>query len=70
MSTDGTTPDIRSQRIKEFLQILPLTIEIAGIPAGEPDRINTPDQMEVRANQLRTAYKFARQLLKEIGEGA
>ncbi len=34
MSAD-LTPEARNQRIKEFLQILPLTFEIAGLPPGE-----------------------------------
>jgi hypothetical protein len=69
MSADPS-PDARNQRIKEFLQILPLTIEIAGLPKSESTRIMTPDQMEVRANVLRGAYKLARGLLKEVGDGA
>jgi hypothetical protein len=69
MSADPTS-ETRNQRIKEFLQILPLSVEIAGLPAGDPNRLNTPDQMEVRANIIRNAYKIARQLLKEIGDGA
>jgi hypothetical protein len=68
MSADPTA-DNRQQRIKEFLQILPLTIEIAGLPAGDPNRLFSPDQMEVRCTLLRTAYKLARQLLKEVGDG-
>lgn len=69
MSADPT-PEVRNQRIKEFLQILPLTVEIAGLPPGDPNRMVTPDLMEVRANVLRNAYKIARQLLKDVGEGA
>jgi hypothetical protein len=69
MSADPS-PDVRNQRIKEFMQILPLTVEIAGLPAGDPNRLVTADQMEVRANILRNAYKIARQLLKEVAEGA
>jgi hypothetical protein len=69
MSADPS-PEVRSQRIKEFLQILPLTIEIAGLPKSDPVRIMTQDQMEVRTNVLRNAYKLARTLLKEVAEGA
>jgi hypothetical protein len=68
MSADAT-PEVRQQRIKEFMQILPLAVAIAGLPPGDPNRLNTQDQMEVRANMIRNAYKIARQLLKEIGEG-
>jgi hypothetical protein len=68
MSAD-ITPDVRQQRVKEFLQILPLTIELAGLPKCEPNKLFTPDQMDLRSNVLRNAYKLARQLLKDVGEG-
>lgn len=62
------TPDVKQQRAKEFMQLLPLTVEIAGLPIGNLDRLLTPEIMELRANNLRTAYKFARQVLKEVSE--
>lgn len=63
-----TTPEVRSQRMKEFMTMLPLTAEIAGLPPGDPNRFLTQDQLEVRGTMLRNAYKVARKLLKEIGE--
>ena len=67
MSVD-VTPDVRNARVKEFMQILPLTTELAGLPPMDPNRPFTADQMDLRATNLRTAYKVARRLLKEIGE--
>jgi hypothetical protein len=64
MSTEGV--DRQQQKISEFLRLLPLTIEIAGLPHSEPGRYCNEDQMGVRANTLRTAYKVARQLILEI----
>jgi hypothetical protein len=66
MSTD---PNVQQQQLrqKEFMSVLPLTIELAGLPKGEPGRHLTPEQMELRANTLRHAYKIARQLLLDIG---
>ena len=64
MSTE--TIDRQQQKINEFLRMLPLTIEIAGMPKTEVGRYCNEDQMGVRANALRTAYKVARQLLLEI----
>ena len=60
--------DRQQQKINEFLRLLPLTIELAGLPEAEHGRYYTPEQMEIRANALRTAYKAARQLILEIAK--
>ncbi|MFO0847947.1 MAG: hypothetical protein U0871_05210 [Gemmataceae bacterium] len=62
------TPEVRQTRMKEFMQLLPLTIELAGLPKSGPDRLFTSDQMEARALSIRMAYKLARTMLKEVGE--
>ena len=62
-------PEMKQQRMKEFMSLLPLTAEIAGLPRGTPDRLFTADQMEARVLSLRTAYKLARSLVKEVAEG-
>ena len=49
-----------------ILRLLPLTIEIAGMPKGEVNKLLTESQMEARVTSLRNAYKLARQLLVEI----
>jgi hypothetical protein len=69
MSAD-TSADVRNQRIKEFLQILPLTVELAGLPKCDPNKIFTADQLDLRVTNLKIAYKLARGLLKEVAEGA
>lgn len=61
--------DVRNQRIKEFMQILPLTAELAGLPKCEPNKIFTSDQLDLRCTNLKNAYKLARGLLKEISDG-
>ena len=60
---------MKPQRMKEFMSLLPLTIEIAGLPPAAPDRLFNADQMEARVLSIRTAYKLARALVKEVGEG-
>ena len=67
MSAD-ITPEVRQQRAKEFLQILPLTLEIAGLPDGQSGMPFNQDQMDVRCTTLKAAYKLARKLLKEVSE--
>ncbi len=64
----AATPDQKLARVKEFMQLLPLTIEIAGLPDCHPDRLFTPDQMEARVLSLRSAYKIARAYVREIAE--
>lgn len=61
-------PDVKQARMTEFMKLLPLTMEIAGLAKAAPNALYTPDQMEARAMNLRTAYKLARNLVKEIGE--
>ena len=65
---DEITPEVRTQRMKEFLSMMPLTLELAGLPKCAPGSLFTQDQMEVRVTVVRNAYKLANQLIREIGE--
>jgi hypothetical protein len=65
---DDATPELRQQRMKEFMSLLPLTLELAGLPKGAPGTLFNEGQMEARIISIRNAYKLARTLLKEIGE--
>jgi hypothetical protein len=58
--------DQQRRNINEFMQMLPLTLAIAGLPESEHGRNYNEGQMEARATTLRTAYKVARQFLKEV----
>ncbi|MGL6075973.1 MAG: hypothetical protein ACRC8S_17590 [Fimbriiglobus sp.] len=64
------TAEQKSARMKEFMQLLPLTTEIAGLPPCHPDRMFTTDQMEARLTAIRMAYKLSRNFLRDIGEGS
>ncbi len=67
MSTDAADRQQQTQqRINEFLRLLPLTCEIAGLPRADLGRNFNEDQMGVRVNTIKLAYKLARQLLVEI----
>ena len=66
---DEITPELRQQRMKEFMSMLPLTAELAGLADAQPGEIFNEGQMESRVLSLRAAYKAARALLKDIGEG-
>lgn len=56
----------QQQRLREFMQLLPLTIELAGLPESEHGRYFTPEQIEARVITLKHAYKIARQLTIEV----
>lgn len=62
------TPEVRQQRAKEFIQILPLTEAIAGLPHSQLGLPFNADQMDVRCQTLKAAYRQARKMLKEISE--
>jgi hypothetical protein len=57
------------RRYREFLELLPLTINIAGLPKSESPFNFTADQMEVRLHTLSAAFKLARQLARESVTG-
>lgn len=66
--SDAVTPEVKNARMTEFIRLLPLTIELAGLAKAGPGAVFTPDQMEGRAMSVRAAYKIARNLIKDVGE--
>lgn len=56
----------QQRRYREFLDLLPLTLSLAGLPLSEPGRYYTEDQIETRLFAIRHAYKAARTVVKEI----
>ena len=65
MSADA---NLSQQKQREFLALLPLTIEIAGMPSAEVNKLFTEGQMEARVLSIKTAYKLARQLMVEVSK--
>jgi hypothetical protein len=57
------------QRYKQFLELLPLTIALAGLPDSEPGRPYSDDQLEARAMTIKKAYRQARHIAKACTEG-
>ncbi|HZU38208.1 MAG TPA: hypothetical protein VFA18_19955 [Gemmataceae bacterium] len=64
MGTEGV--DRQQQKVREFMQLLPLTLEVAGLPKTEAGRHLNEGQMEARATTIRSAYKIARQIIRDI----
>ena len=60
--------ELKQSRMTEFMKLLPLTLELAGLSKADPARPFTPDQIEGRVMSVRTAYKMARGLVVEVGE--
>ncbi|HMP04440.1 MAG TPA: hypothetical protein PKD86_11450 [Gemmatales bacterium] len=58
----------QQSRLREFMQLLPLTSELAGLPRSEHGRYYSEEQIQARAITLRHAYKVARQVLMELAQ--
>jgi hypothetical protein len=61
-------PDLQ-QKYRQFLDLLPLTIALAGLPPSE-GRLFGEDQIEGRAITVKTAYRVARNVAKECLGGS
>lgn len=66
MADPATTASDQQRRYKEFLDLLPLTIALAGLPVSESGKYYTEDQIETRLFAVRHAYKLARGLVREL----
>jgi len=64
MSTD--TSDRQQTKVREFMQLLPLTLAVAGLPDASEGKYFNEGQMENRAATLKLAYKVARGIILDI----
>lgn len=53
------------QRYREFLDLLPLTLELAGLPKSDPGKYFSEEQIQARVFTIKHAYKQARQVARE-----
>jgi hypothetical protein len=67
MSAD-ITQQHQQAKMKEFMSLLPLTLELAGLARAEHGKLFSDGQMEVRVNTVRNAYKLARQLVIDVSK--
>ena len=67
MSTDASA-DRAQQKQREFMQLLPLTLAVAGLSHAQPGSYFNEGQMDARAGAIRSAYKVARQILLEVSK--
>jgi hypothetical protein len=59
-------PSDQQRRFREFLDLLPLTLALAGLPASDHGRYYNEEQIETRVFAVRHAYKAARALVREL----
>lgn len=56
----------QQQKYREFMELLPLTLALAGLPTSEVGRYFNEEQIETRLFAVRHAYKAARTLVREV----
>lgn len=56
------------QKYRQFLDLMPLTLALAGLSPSE--KLLSPDQLEARAITIKNAYRVARQTAKECLGGS
>jgi hypothetical protein len=61
----STEDDGLKRKYREFMDLLPLTLAIAGLSVNEGNRTFTSEQLELRAQAVNNAFKFARQTVRE-----
>lgn len=57
------------QKYRQFLDLLPLTISLAGLPTSE-GRLYNEEQIEARAITVRHAYRVAKSTVRELLGGS
>jgi hypothetical protein len=58
-------PNDLQRKYKEFLDLMPLTLALAGLPASDHGKYFTAEQIESRLFTVRHAWKAARQVTRE-----
>lgn len=62
-------PNDLQQKYRQFLDLLPLTLSLAGLPTSE-GRLFSEDQLEARAMTVRMAYRVAKNTAKDCLGGS
>ncbi len=69
MADPAASANDLQQKYRQFLDLLPLTISLAGLPTSET-RLFSEDQIEARGITIRAAYRVARNVAKECLGGS
>jgi hypothetical protein len=65
----GSTPQDLQQKYRQFLDLMPLTIALAGLPPSE-GRLYSEEQVEARAITVKAAFRVARTTVRECLGGS
>jgi hypothetical protein len=65
----ATDEEALKRRYREFLDLMPLTLSLAGLSVSEGQRNFTSEQMEMRAQVVLNAFKIARQAARDAIKG-
>ncbi len=68
MPAESPAADLQ-QKYRQFLDLMPLTIALAGLPPSE-SRLFSEEQIEARAMTMKYAYRVARATAKECLGGS
>ena len=68
MADQAAANDLQ-QKYRQFLDLLPLTITLAGLPPSE-GRLFSEEQIEARSITIRAAYRVARTVARECLGGS
>ncbi len=63
--SDADAQQAMQRKYQEFLQLMPMTLAIAGLSPSEGARSFTQEQMEARAMAVTNAFKIARRAVRE-----
>ena len=66
---DQPNPNDLQQKYRQFLDLLPLTVTLAGLPTSE-GRLFNEEQIEARGITIRAAYRVARNVARECLGGS
>src|SRR4029079_1264643 len=64
VSEPQATPSETQRKYKEFMDMMPLALALAGLPASEVGRYFGEEQIETRVFAVRHAYKAAKGLIR------
>jgi hypothetical protein len=67
--TDQPNAADLQQKYRQFLDLLPLTISLAGLPTSE-GRLFNEEQIDARGMTIRAAYRVARNVARECLGGS
>lgn len=65
MNDSATASNDVQRRYREFLDLLPLTLALAGLPTSDHGKYYTEEQLEARAYTIKHAFKQTRTLVRE-----